>query len=72
MTKQYLFGDTDLAAKLFSMNIQTWRHNAFAQENCSAASIRQLAEGLADLAADPTHEEGLECRLRQLVLERKD
>lgn len=61
----------DLAAKLFSMNIQTWRHSAFVRENYSPASIMQLAERLAELAAGPTRGEGIEWRLRQLVFERK-
>jgi len=62
----------DLAAKMFSMNIQTWRHNAFVRENYSSASVQRLAETLAELAADPTGEEGSEWRMRQLVFERKD
>ena len=61
----------DLAAKMFSMNIQTWKHNAFVRENYSLETIRQLEENLTDLAAKPTNETGIEWRLRQLVYERE-
>ena len=62
----------DLAAKMFSMNIQTWKHNAFVWENYSPETIRQLEENLIDLAAEPTNETGIEWRLRQLVYEREN
>ena len=61
----------DLAAKMFSMNIQTWKHNAFVQRSYSSASIRQLEENLTGLAAKPTSETGIEWHLRQLVHERE-
>ena len=60
-----------LAAKMFTMNIQTWRHNAFVRETYSSASVHRLAEALAELAANSYAEEGVEWRLRQLVFERK-
>jgi len=60
----------DLAARMFSMNIRTWKDNSFVQEHCSPASIQALEAGLADLAATPTEEKGIEWELRQLVLER--
>ena len=63
---------TGLVANMFAMNIQTWRHSAFVLENHSSASVQRLEERLADLAADPTGEEGSEWRMRQLVFERKD
>ena len=59
------------AAKMFSMNIQTWKHNAFVRENYSAASIRELEEALRDLAATPTEQKDIEWSLRQLVYERE-
>jgi ubiquinone/menaquinone biosynthesis C-methylase UbiE len=62
----------DLAAKMFSMNIQTWKHNPFVQQNCSPESIRKLAENLTDLAAKPTSEKGIEWQLRQLVYEQQN
>ena len=61
----------DLAAKMFSMNIQTWKHNAFVQQNYSPASIRKLEQNLTDLAKKPTNETGIEWRLRQLVYEQE-
>ncbi len=61
-----------LAAKLFWMNMQTWKHHAFVRENYSPTAIQQVERGLADLAATPTEEKDIEWRLLQLVLERKD
>ena len=60
------------AAKMFSMNIQTWKHNAFVRKNYSAASIRQLEESLLGLAATPSSDKGVEWNLRQLVYEREN
>lgn len=59
------------AARMFSMNIQTWKDNAFVQQNYSPASIRKLEQELSDLAAKPTSEIGIEWHLRQLVYERE-
>lgn len=59
-----------LAAKMFSLNIRTWKHSAFVQENYSSATIRQLEDDLAALAAAPTDQKGIQWRLRQLALER--
>ncbi len=61
----------NLAAKMFSMNIQTWKHNAFVQQNHSPASIRQLQENLTDLAATSTSTQGITWRLRQIAYERE-
>ena len=61
-----------LAAKMFSMNIQTWKHNAFVQENYSSAAIRVLEENLISLAASPADETDIEWRLRQIVFEREN
>ena len=61
---------TDLAARMFSMNIQTWKHSRFVQENFSAQTIRGIEDGLAELSAAPTDENGIEWRLRQMVFER--
>ena len=62
----------DLAAELFSMNIQTWKHNDFVQRNCSPESIQVLETDLAELAAMPTSECGIAWELRQLVYEREN
>jgi len=61
----------NVAAKMFSMNIRTWKHNAFVRKNYPPASIRKLEKNLTDLAARPTNETGIEWRLRQLVYERE-
>lgn len=61
----------DVAAKMFSMNIRTWKDNAFVRQHCSPASIRKLEERLTQLAATPTRKKGIEWRLRQLVYERE-
>ena len=61
---------SQVAAKMFSMNIHIWKNNAFVRQNYSAASIRQLEENLLDLAARPTGNKGVEWNLRQLVYER--
>lgn len=60
-----------LAATMFSMNIRTWKQNAFIQQNYSPASIRQLEESLTHLAANPTNETAIEWRLRQIVYDRE-
>ena len=62
----------DLAARMFSMNINTWKHNEFVQQNCSPASIRRLEENLREIAAKPTDEVGIQWRMRQLVYEREN
>jgi SAM-dependent methyltransferase len=62
---------TDLAAKMFSMNIQTWKHNAFVKENYSRESIERLEQALTDLAATPTNDKSIEWRLRQIAYERE-
>jgi len=62
---------TDRAARMFSMNIETWKHNEYVRENCPPAAIRRLEAALADLAAAPTAETTIEWRLRQLVFERE-
>ena len=61
-----------LAAKMFSMNIQTWKHNAFVQEKYSAVSTQQLEESLLRLTAKPSSDGGIEWGLRQLVYKRKN
>jgi hypothetical protein len=59
------------AAKMFSMNLHTWKHNVFVKKNYPAAAIRRLEKNLNDLAATPTNARDIEWRLRQLVYERK-
>jgi len=61
---------TDAAARLFAMNIRTWRHNAFVQATCATAEIDDLQRRLDELAAQPTDRREIEWRLRQLVLQR--
>ncbi len=61
----------DLAAKMFSMNIQTWKQNAFVQKNYSPEMIGKLQDELTDLAAKPTNETDIQWRLRQIAYERE-
>ena len=60
------------AAKMFSMNIQSWKHNAFVRKNYSSASIQQLEESLVRLAIKPSSNKGVEWFLRQLVYKREN
>lgn len=60
----------DLAARMFSMNIRTWKDSPFVQEHHSPGTIQALEADLSDLAATPTEETGIEWKLRQLVIER--
>jgi len=62
----------DRVAEMFSMNIETWKSDAFVTENCSAQSIRRLQDALTDLAATPTDERGIEWELRRLVVTHED
>ena len=61
----------DQAAKMFSMNIQTWKHNNFVRNNYSPAAIQKLQDSLTELAARPTKQTGIKWKLRQLVFERE-
>ena len=63
---------TQVAARMFSMNIQTWKDNAFVRQNYSAASIRQLKEALLRLADKPGSDKGIEWNLRQLLYQREN
>ncbi|MHC4712578.1 MAG: class I SAM-dependent methyltransferase, partial [Planctomycetota bacterium] len=58
---------TDVAARMFSMNIQTWKRNTFVVENYPAEQIAQLEKSLIDLAETPTAEVGAEWHLAQLT-----
>ena len=61
-----------LAARMFAMNIQTWRHNVFVRDNHSPATIRRLTEALLGIAESPTTVHSTVWRMRQLVFERED
>jgi hypothetical protein len=59
----------DLAARMFWLNIQTWRHNAYVQANYSSRLIQGMTASLAEIAAAPSDEQGIAWQLRQLVFE---
>ncbi len=61
----------DVSTRMFSVNIRTWKHNAFVKANYPAEAIRKLEESLTDLAATSTDAKSIEWRLRQLVYERE-
>jgi SAM-dependent methyltransferase len=58
------------AAQIFSMNIQSWKHQPFAQANYSAEEIGRLEQDLAAMVSQPAATARIEWGLRQLVLER--
>ena len=60
------------AARMFSMNIQTWKNNAFVRQNYSLTAIQKLEQDLLGLTATPTNDIGVEWTLRQLVYEREN
>ncbi|MBN1341648.1 MAG: class I SAM-dependent methyltransferase [Phycisphaerae bacterium] len=59
----------DLVARMFSMNLQTWKNIPFIREHYDPKSIHELEKDLDAMAATPTHERGIEWRLRQITLE---
>lgn len=61
---------TDVAARLFAMNIRTWKHNRFIQAAYPADEIDDLQHRLEALAQTPTDRHEIEWRLRQVVFER--
>ena len=60
-----------LAATMFSMNIQTWKANAFVRDNVPSETVGQLAQRLIALASEPESDTTTEWRLRQIVFERE-
>ncbi len=58
------------AATMFYMNIQSWKHGPFIQENYPPATIKQIEENLGALARESRETPEVEWRLRQMVLER--
>lgn len=58
------------AARLFLMNIRTWRHNPFVRENYPAAVIDKLQNDLEALAERPDPQLAIEWGLRQIALAR--
>ncbi|UCD58639.1 MAG: class I SAM-dependent methyltransferase [Candidatus Hydrogenedentota bacterium] len=58
------------AAMMFSLNIQSWKHQPFIQTQYSLSTINQLEEDLKRLTRIPGSEIEIEWGLRQLVFER--
>jgi len=61
---------THRAAAMFSLNIHTWRQNAFVKDNYSAAAIDKLEGELQRMAARSDSEMEIQWKLRQIVFER--
>lgn len=61
-----------IAAKMFSMNIQTWKHNAFVKESCSRESIERLERCLIEMASTATDDKDIQWQLRQIIYEREE
>ena len=57
------------SARLFTMNIRTWKHLPFVQNNFPAEMISQLEADLLDLAAQPDSPNGMEWDMRQMVFQ---
>jgi SAM-dependent methyltransferase len=61
----------DRVARMFSMNIQTWKQCPFVKANYTLQSVQRLEDDLTQLAGTPASAQGNEWRLRQVVLERR-
>lgn len=61
--------DIAAAARMYWMNLMTWRTDPYVIENHAPADVDRLADGLVRLAASPS-EETIAWGLRQVVLER--
>ena len=61
---------THKAATMFSMNIQSWKHQPFIQKSYPSSMIDQLEEELKALAGKSGGGSEIEWGLRQLVFER--
>jgi trans-aconitate 2-methyltransferase len=57
----------DLTARMFSLNTQSWKDDAFVTSNYPAASIDQLERALRDLGSTPSEKSSIEWQLRQIV-----
>jgi len=62
---------TRRAAAMFYLNIQTWKHQPFIQENYPASVIEELQKDLEKLAGKSGDEISIEWGLRQIVFGRK-
>jgi ubiquinone/menaquinone biosynthesis C-methylase UbiE len=58
------------AARMFSLNIQCWKHQPFVRDNCSTAEIERLEADLKAIAERPDDRVEIEWALRQVALER--
>jgi SAM-dependent methyltransferase len=58
------------AAQMFSMNIQSWKHQPFVRANYSAEDISRLEQGLAEMASEASAAAHIEWGFRHMVLER--
>ena len=58
------------AARMFLLNIQTWRHKPFIRENYSSRTTASMEAELSALAETPGDDSPIEWGMRNLVLER--
>ena len=61
---------TQDAARMFSMNIQTWKHNPYIQTRHTSDEIARLEQELLTLTAADSDAPEIEWGLRQLVFQR--
>lgn len=59
-----------VAARLHSLNIQTWRHQPFVRDNVAASEIDEMAMGLVAVAEGTQSAVPVVCQMRQIVLRR--
>ncbi len=61
---------TQRAAAMFSLNIETWKHQPFVVENYSPSLLADLQKDLQNLAKKSGNETEIEWGLRQMAFER--
>lgn len=69
---KYLFGDTDMAARLFAMNIGSWKHNEFVRAKYPPGLIDELEQDLCALARAATERVDIVWGLRQIAYQREN
>lgn len=67
---EYPVAPTD-AARMFSLNLRTWRERPFVQENLTPDEVSGLQRDLDALRASPPGEASIVWGLRQIVYERR-
>jgi SAM-dependent methyltransferase len=65
-----LWVETDHAAAMFFLNMQTWKDHPFIQTNYSSGPMQELAKALDTLRQTPGNKSEIEWGVRQIVFER--